>query len=152
MKPIRRSMLMCCLLVFFVCTTHVLTSGNAQNQKTSRKDPNTLERIPAPKMVEIRRIRTAEDWPNPIVVVNADSFYMIMFVDRERVQEELNLADLEKRLKELKLDRWPLGRVVAVQENGLRNPGDNEKISEKAKEVKQMLELHKVMIELWPSG
>jgi hypothetical protein len=103
-------------------------------------------------MEEIRRIRTAEDWPNPIVVVNSDSFYMIMFVDGERVQEELNLADLEKTLKELKLDRWPLGRVVAVQENGLRNPGDNEKISEKAKEVKQMLELHEVLIELWPSG
>ena len=152
MKLIRRSMMMCGLLVFFVCTTHVLTSGNAQNQKTSKNDTNTLERIPDPKMEEIRRIRTAEDWPNPIVVVNADNFSMIMFVDGERVQEELNLADLEKTLKELKLDRWSLGRVVAVQEAGLRSLGDNEKISEKAKEVKRMLELHKVMIELWPSG
>ncbi len=152
MKLIRRSMMMCCLLVFFVYTTHVLTSGNAQNQKVSKKDTNTVEGIADPKIEEIRRIRTAEDWPNPIVVVNSDSFYLITFVDGERVQEELNLADLEKTLKELKLDRWPLGRVVAVQENGLRSPGDNEKISEKAKEVKQMLELYKVMIELWPSG
>ena len=92
MKLIRRSM-MCCLLVFLVCTTHVLTSGNAQNQKTSKKD--TLERIPHPKMEEVRRIRTAEDWPNPIVVVNSDSFYLTMFVDGERIQEELNLADLK---------------------------------------------------------
>ena len=152
MKLIRRSMMMCCLLVFFVYTTHVLTSGNAQNQKVSKKDTNTVEGIADPKIEEIRRIRTAEDWPNPIVVVNSDSFYLITFVDGERVQEELNLADLEKTLKELKLDRWPLGRVVAVQENGLTSPGDNEKISEKAKEVKQMLELYKVMIELWPSG
>ena len=149
---IRRSIMMCCLLVFFVCTTHVLPSGNAQNQKTSKKDTNTLEGIPDPKMEEIRRIRTAEEWTNPIVVVNSDSFYLIMFVDGERVQEELNLANLEKTLKELKLDRWPLGRVVAVQENGLRSPGDNEKIFEKSKEVKHMLELHKVMTELWPSG
>jgi len=145
-------MMMCCLLIFFVCTTHVLTSGKAQNQKTTKKDTTTLEGIPDPKMEEIRRIRTAEDWPNPIVVVNADNFSMIMFVAGERVQEELNLADLEKTLKELKLDRWSLGRIVAVQEAGLRSPGDNEKISEKAKEVKRMLELHKVMIELWPSG
>jgi hypothetical protein len=148
---IRRSMMMY-LLVFFVCTTHVLASGNAQNQKTSKKDTNTLEGIPDPKMEEIRRIRTAEDWTNPIIVVNSDSFYLIMFVDGERVQEELNLANLEKTLKELKLDRWPLGRVVAVQENGLRSPGDNEKIFEKSKEVKHMLELYKVMIELWPSS
>ena len=132
MKLIRRSMMTCCL-VFFVCTTHVLTSGNAQNQKTSKKGTNTLERIPDPKMEEIRRIRTAEDWPNPIVVVNSDSFYMIMFVDGERVQEELNLADLEKTLKELKLDRWPLGRVVAIQENGLRSPGDTKRSAKKAK-------------------
>ena len=64
----------------------------------------------------------------------------------------MNLAALEKTLTELKLDRWPLGRVVAVEENGLRSPGDNEKISEKSKEVKHMLKFHKVMIELWPSG
>jgi hypothetical protein len=103
-------------------------------------------------MEEIRRIRTAADWPNPIVIVNSDSFYLLLFVDGQRVQEESNLADLEKRLNELELDRWTLGRVVAVQENGLRSPGDNEQISERAKEVKQMLELHNVLIELWPSG
>jgi hypothetical protein len=145
-------MMMCCLLVFFVCTTHVLTAVNAQNQNTAKKDTNTLESIPEPKMEEIRRTRTAEDWPNPIVLVNSDSFYLVLQVEGKRVQAELDLANLEKKLKELKLDRWPLGRVVAVEENGLRNPGDNEKISEKAKEVKQMLELNKVMIELWPSG
>ena len=143
--------MMCCLLVFFVCTTHVLTPGKAQNRKTSKQVTNTLEGIPDPKMEEIRRIRR-EDWPNPIVVVNSDSFYLINFVDGKRVQEELNLADLEKTLKGLKVDRWALGRVVVVQENGLRSPGNNEKIFEKSKEVKHMLKLHKVMIELWPSG
>jgi hypothetical protein len=152
MKPIRRLIMMCFLLVFLVCTTHVLTSGFVQNQKTSKKDTNMLNRIPDPKVEEIRLIRTAEDWPNPIVMVNSDSFYLILQVDGRRVQEELKLADLEKTLTELKLDRWPLGRVVAVQENGLRSPGDNERVSEKSKEVKLMLELHKVMIELWPSG
>jgi hypothetical protein len=152
MTPIRRSIMMGCLVVFSICSTHVLTPGTARNQKTSKKDISTLERIPDPKAEEIRRIRTAEDWPNPIVIVNSDSFYLISHVDGRRVQEGLNLADLEKTLTKLQLDRWPLGRVVAVQENGLRSPGDNEKISEKSKEVKHMLEFHKVMIELWPSG
>jgi pimeloyl-ACP methyl ester carboxylesterase len=133
-----------------VVTDAVLLLISAVRNET-KPGANTLEHIPEPKMEEIRRIRRV-DWPNPIVVVNSDSFYLIMFVHGERVQEELNLADLEKTLMELKLDRWPLGRVVVVQENGLRNPGENEKISAKAKEVKQMLELHRVMIELWPSG
>jgi hypothetical protein len=152
MTPIRRSIMMGCLLVFSICSPHVLTPGTAQNQKTSKKDISTLERIPDPKVEEIRRIRIAEDWPNPIVIVNSESFYLISHVDGRRVQEEFNLADLEKTLTELQLDRWPLGRVVAVQENGLRSPGDNEKISEKSKEAKHMLKFHKVMIELWPSG
>jgi hypothetical protein len=151
MKLIIRSMMTCCVLFFFICASHGLPSGNAQNQKTSKQATNTLEPIPDPKMEEIRRI-SRENWPNPIVIVNADSFYLILGFNGERVREELNLADLEKKLKELKLDRWLLGRVVAVEENGLRSPGDNEKIAEKAKEVKQMLESHKVMIELWPSG
>src|SRR3989442_8396939 len=152
MKLSRRSIMLCCSLVFLVYTTNDLNSRDVQNQKTSKKDTDTFDRIPDPKVEEIRRIRTAEDWPNPIAVVNSDSFYLISHVDGRRVQEKLNLADLEKMLTELKLDRWPLGRVVAVQENGLRSPGDNEKISEKSKEVKHVLEFHKVMIELWPAG
>ena len=151
MKPIRRLIMMCFLSVFLVCTTNILTSAFAQNQKKSKKDANALNHVPDPKVEEIRLI-SRDDWPNPIVIVNGDSFYLILRVDGRRVREELNLADLEKTLTELKLDRWPLGRVVAVQENGLRNPGDNEKISEKSKEAQHMLELRKVMIELWPSG
>jgi hypothetical protein len=152
MKLICRSLMICCLLVFFVCTTRVLSSGNAQNQKTPKKDTKTLERIPDPKIDEIRRIRSAEDWPNPIVIVNAESVYLIMYIDGRRFQEELNLAGLEKALIELKLDRWSLGRVVAVEENGLRSPGENEKISEYAQKVIRLLESHKVMVERWPSG
>ena len=89
---------------------------------------------------------------NPIILVNSDDFYLIQHADGRGVQEQLHLSDLEKALIELGPDRWPLGRVVAVQENGLTNPGDNEKISTRCEEVKHMLELHKVMIELWPSG
>jgi hypothetical protein len=151
MKPIRHSIMMCFLLVFLGCMMHVLPSGTAQNQQTSKQDTNTLERIPDPKVKEIRRVRRA-NWPNPFIIVNSDCFYLILQVDRRRVEEKLKLAELEKRLMGLTIDRWPVGRVVAVQENGLRSPGDNEKISDKSKEVKHMLELHNVMIELWPSG
>lgn len=84
MKPSRRSIMLCCLLVFLVCTTHVLNSRAVQNQKTSKKDINTLDLIPDPKVEEIRRIRTAEDWPNPIVVVNSDSFYLISHVESKK--------------------------------------------------------------------
>jgi hypothetical protein len=149
MKPARCSIVM--LLVFLICMMHRPPSGKAQNQKVAPKDTNTLEQVPDPKVEEIHRIQRTE-WPNPSIIVNAVSFYLILQVDGRRVDEELKLTELEKRLMELPIDRWPLGRVVAVQENGLRSPGDNEKISDKTKELKHMLELDKVMIELWPSG
>src|SRR4030095_679818 len=152
MKPIRRSIKICFLLLFLGCIVHVLPWGTPRNQKTSKKETKSFERITEPKVEEIRRIRIAKDWPNPFIIVNSDGFYLILHVDGRRVEKELKLADLEKMLTELTLDHWPLGRVVAVAENGLRSPGDNEKISDKSREVKRMLELHKVMIELWPSG
>jgi hypothetical protein len=150
MKSARGS-IMRSLLVFLVCMMYLPPLGQAQNQKTAQKDTNTLERVPDPKVEEIHRIQRTE-WPNPSIIVNAASFYLILQVDGRRVDEELKLTELEKRLTELPIDRWPLGRVVAVQENGLRSPGDNDKISDKSKELKHMLESHKVMIELWPSG
>ena len=89
--------------------------GIRAESEAVKKDANTLNQVPDPKVKEIRLINR-EDWPNPIVIVNADSFYLILPVESRGAREELNLADLEKTLKELKLDRWPLGRVVAVQE------------------------------------
>lgn len=150
MKPVRRSIVMSCSMVLLVCTTQVVIS--AQNQKTLPKTKSALDRIPVAKMEEIRRIRTGEDWPNPIVIVNDNNFYLISYIDGRRVQAELTLVELEKELAELGIDRWPLGRVVAVQENGLRSPGENETISGKRNEVEHMFELYKVMVELWPSG
>lgn len=142
--------MICFLLVFLICSTQVLTAGIAQNQEPSKKETSAFERIPDPNVDAIRRMARTE-WPNPIIVVNADSYSLVLYIDGERVQKEYNLTDLEKALKQLRLERWRLGRVVALMGASLRSPGDNEKISEKCKEAKQMLESHKVMIELWPA-
>ncbi len=140
------------LMVVLVCITHGFISVTAQDQKDSKARADAFGRIPDPKMEEIRRIRDARDWHNPIVIVNAHDFLLILHVDGKRIDKLLDLADLEKALSDLGLERWPLGRVVAVAERGLRNPGEDETISENSERVKKMLELHKVMIELWPAG
>jgi hypothetical protein len=141
----------CSLLVVFASMTHVLVSATARSQSDSKNRADGFDHIPDPKMEEIR-VRTRKNWPNPFVVVNSDNFDLILYVDGRRIDKELSLSDLEKALMSLGLERWPLGRVVAVAENGLRSPDDNKKISEKCEQVKKMLEMHKVMIELWPSG
>ncbi|MFN2531868.1 MAG: hypothetical protein ABR555_11275 [Pyrinomonadaceae bacterium] len=151
MKSIRCSITLC-LLVMSLCGPRIGNSEAAQKEPGRKKETTTMDRLPEPKIEQIRRIRTAKDWPNPIVVVNSDSFYLILYVDGRQVQEELGLADLERKLMALGIERWSLGRVVAVQENGLRSPGEDEKIFLKCEEVKRMLEQHKIMVELWPSA
>src|SRR3569832_1833411 len=44
-------------------------TGNGQTRKQ-----NTLATVPNPRDAEIRRIRSAEEWPNPYVVVYSDGF------------------------------------------------------------------------------
>jgi hypothetical protein len=69
-----------------------------------------------------------------------------------RTTERLNLSELEEALLKLPRARWPLGRVVAVEENPLRSKGDDERIAEGLKELKKMLESHKLRVDLWPSS
>jgi len=63
----------------------------------------------------------------------------------------LNLTELEEALLRLPRARWPLGRVLAVAENSLRSKGDDEEIARGLKELKKLLESHKVRVDLWPS-
>jgi len=107
--------------------------------------------VPEPRDEEIRKIRTAEEWHNPYVMVYRDSFELVLH-DRARSPERLLLAELEKSLLDLPLTRWPLGRVVAVQEIAIRAAGDDEKIAENIRALKRMLQAHKVRVDLWPTA
>jgi hypothetical protein len=107
--------------------------------------------VPGPDYDAIRQIRDAEQWHNPFVVVNRDGYELIWRPD-PRTTERLNLSELEEALLRMPRARWPLGRVVAVEENPLRSKGDDERIAEGLKELKKMLESHKLRVDLWPSA
>jgi hypothetical protein len=78
--------------------------------------------------------------------------YELILHDQPRSQVLLSLDQLEKALLKMPLERWPLGKVVAVQESGLRSPGDDTKIGLNLKAVIRMLGSHKVRADRWPSG
>src|SRR3569832_1985779 len=119
-------------------------TGNGQTRKQ-----NTLATVPNPRDAEIRRIRSAEEWPNPYVVVYSDGFELVLGQGGEAIRKA-RVAENEEVLLSLPLRRWPLGRVIAVTEIGLRNPG--ETLTNQREEVERMLLLHKVRVERWPSG
>src|SRR5262245_55040269 len=124
---------------------------NIQRPREARVQRSELDMVPGPDDDAIRQIRDAEQWHNPFVVVNRDGYELIWRPD-PRTTEQLNLSELEEALLKLPRARWPLGRVVAVEENPLRSKGDDERIAEGLKELKKMLESHKLRVDLWPSS
>jgi hypothetical protein len=143
---------------FRIITSIILVLGHCPgiaalglNQTTSQKDSRVTNLLPLPNDQEIRKIRTANQWHNPYVMVCRDGYELILH-DQPRSQVVLSLDELEKALLKVPLERWPLGRVVAVQEIGLRSPGDHTNIGLNLKAVIRMLGSHKVRVDRRPSG
>jgi hypothetical protein len=120
-------------------------------QTKSQKDTRVVDSLPAPDDQEILKIRTGDEWHNPYVIVHRDGYELILH-DQSRQFVHLSLDDLEQTLLKISLQRWPLGKVVAVEESGLQSPGENMKIASNLKALKRMLESHKLRVDLWPSA
>jgi hypothetical protein len=123
---------------------------NLQRPQETRAQRSELDMVPEPDANAIRQIHDAEKWHNPFVVVHRDGYELIWRPD-PRTMERLNLSELEEALLKLPRARWPLGRVVAVAENSIVSKGDDERIAEGLKELKKMLESHKLRVDLWPA-
>jgi len=61
-------------------------------------------------------------------------------------------ADVVAYLEKLPSIAWPYGLVVAVQESGLRAPGDDARIKRNREELVRLLEKAGVKVDLWPSA
>jgi hypothetical protein len=147
MRVTRLWIMVCCVLSASICSAWLIHSQVALGQADSKKETHILDSVPEPKDEEIRKIRTAEDWHNPYVMVYRDGFELILH-DRPRTSERVPLVEIEKSLLDLPLKRWPLGRVVAVQEIAIRSAGDDEKIAKNIEALKRMLQSHKVRVDL----
>lgn len=60
-------------------------------------------------------------------------------------------AEVVAHLEKLPSVAWPYGLVVAVQENGVRAQGDDERIKKNRDELLRLLKEAGVKVELWPS-
>lgn len=151
MKGTRLWIIVCCLLWAPIGTDRLTQSQVIPSQRDPKKPARVLDRVPEATDEETRKVRAYEDWHNPYVMAYPDSFELILH-DRPRTSERLSLAELETALLDLPLGRWPLGRVVAVQEIAMRSRGDSEKITKNVEALKRMLQTYKVKIALWPTA
>jgi hypothetical protein len=106
-------------------------------------------RIPPANPAKYRSVADARDWQNPYLMVQAKG------IDARPISAEtetptMSPADVVAYLEKLPSIAWPYGLVVAVQENGLRAPGDNARIKRNREELVRLLEKAGVKVELWP--
>lgn len=144
------------ILVWFVlalaaCKTAPTPLDNAQRPLSTGAAAHALDAIPEPDNDAITRIRTPEEWHNPYVIVDSVGYELILY-GHPRTTERLTLARLEEALLNLPPEQWPIGRVVAVQESGIRSNGDDPKIRSNLQTLKKMLESNEVRVNLWPAA
>lgn len=92
--------------------------------QSTRADAERGRDRPDPRIAaaDERRVETARStgpWRNPSLVIGADGVDLIaQGVPSGRAT--VAVADLRRTLVNLPIEAWPLGRVAAVQDNGLR--------------------------------
>lgn len=127
-------------------TTSLQTATDAGKDRSALKN-----RIPSADPAKYRSVVDAREWQNPYLMVNVKG------IDARPINAATETptmapADVISYLEKLPSIAWPYGLVVAVQENGLRAPGDDPRIKRNREELVRLLEKAGVKVELWPSA
>lgn len=108
-------------------------------------------RIPAADHEKVKSIRDAKDWDNPYLVVRADGIEVISKAIPSG-RKLVALAELRRTLIDLPTSAWPYGRVVAMQEAGVRAPGDDKPIGRNKQAAEAALKALRLEMNWWPSA
>jgi len=134
-----------------ICASVVLVGWPGQDAavRTERLNP----RIGPAKQQRYKSIRDAKDWKNPILVIRRDGIEVIA-KGLPSGSRTVPPSDLRQALIELPVTAWPFGRVVAVQEIGLREPdlSDGKAIGDNLDATLAILKTLQVSAERWPSA
>ena len=93
-----------------------------------------------------REIRDAADWKNPYLVIRPNGVEIL------HVSPLVEPTNLKTTLSSLPYTAWPYGKIVAVQELGIRSGDDDQKIKEVLAEVLSILQKMNIEISRWPSA
>ncbi len=96
-------------------------------------------------------VRDARDWHNPYLTVQAKGIVDARPISAAMEAVPMSPGDVVAYLEKLPSSAWPYGLVVVVQENSLRNPGDNAPIKRNREELVGLLERAGIKVDPWPS-
>lgn len=107
--------------------------------------------IPPDDLAKYKSVQDAQDWQNPYLVVQKDGVAFRCLAIAARDWQIIPPAEMKKRLLELPVAAWPYGRVIAVQEIGIRSKGDDKYIAANKAKVVSVLKSLGIRINPWPS-
>jgi hypothetical protein len=108
-------------------------------------------KIPPADPEKYQSVRDAKDWQNPYLIIGADGIVVIskaVLGGRKTVP----LGNLRQTLLSLPVDAWPYGRVIAIQEAGIRSRDDDKVIEQNKEKAEQVVKGLGVKLEWWPSA
>ena len=107
--------------------------------------------VPPPDPTKYASVRDASDWQNPYLMVEANGI-QVRQNSGAREAPTMSPDHVVAYLEKLPPVAWPYGLIVAVQENGLRNSGDDVPIKRNREELVRLLEKAGIKADLWPSA
>jgi hypothetical protein len=138
--------------VLTTCTATVLAARPLQRQSTAPAG-QLNSRIAAADKRRFQSITDARAWRNPYLVIGADGIEVIA-TSLPAGRNTVASSDLQRTLIELPVNAWPYGRVVVVQDTGLRasDRSDEEPINRNREAALNILKALRVHVERWPSA
>lgn len=128
-----------------------------------------LEQIPPPAKNRYMAIHTKESWGNPFLIVGKKTVTLrvmnpeppqsaiapgnLMHPPSARKQElVLRLSDLPEALAAIPEDKWPYGRVVAIEEDVVQARADRIQVRRNVETTIQVLNDLGVVVYEWPGA
>jgi hypothetical protein len=132
--------------------TIVVVKQKASQRPAADTGTSTLKkRIPPANPAKYLSVADAHEWQNPYLIVRAQGID-VRPINGATETRTMSPAEVTAYLEKLPSIAWPYGSVVAVQESGLRAPGDDAQIKRNREELVRLLEKAGVKFELWPSA
>lgn len=157
------------------CSRHASSSAplTPQQVKAARQeqasDRELLDEIPPPAKSRYMAIRARSDWDNPFLVVSSKTVslrvmnpppphssvlpgHLLQPVSARKNDMELRLTDLSEALASIPQDRWPYGRVIAVEEDPKEVRSDRVQVRRNVEATLQILNNLGVVAYEWPGA
>lgn len=135
-------------------------------QQAQASDRVLLDQIPPPAKSRYLAIRTKDNWDNPFLVVSQKTVSLRVMnpapphnavlpgnlmqpLSARKIELELRLSDLPDALASIPEDRWPYGRVVAVEEDPAEVRADRIQVRRNVEATIKMLNDLGVVVDEW---